>query len=350
MNKIIKDIKKNKVQVFLVMLVVFLITQGIFLPKSFQVTEDEFFLIENGENVFGISKRLEENRLIGNSLLFNFYIFISGNYINLQAGEYIINQNMSIFQIAQKIIKGETVKNIITIPEGWNLRDIAWFFENKGLFQAEELLEITGFPAIDYSVINDLPDLIDFQGYDFLQNKPQNVSLEGYIFPDTYELEGAFSIENFLEKALINFDKKINGELIQEIEKQNKSIFEIITMASLIEREAREEEDKKIVSGILWKRLENGVPLQVDATILYFTGETSDIFKEDLRADSPYNTYQNRGLPLGPICSPGMESILASVNPQNSDYWYYLSTPQGEIIFSKTLNEHNIAKAKYLNQ
>jgi len=96
--------------------------------------------------------------------------------------------------------------------------------------------------------------------------------------------------------------------------------------------------------------LQVGMPLQVDATILYFTGEKTTISKEDISNNSPYNTYQNRGLPLGPICNPGMESILASVNPQSSDYWYYLSTSQGEIIFSKTLNEHNIAKAKYLNQ
>ena len=91
------------------------------------------------------------------------------------------------------------------------------------------------------------------------------------------------------------------------------------------------------------------MPLQVDATILYFTGKKTEISKDDLGTNSPYNTYQNRGLPFGPICNPGLESIMASINPQNSNYWYYLSTPQGEIIFSKTLQEQNIAKAKYLN-
>ena len=342
--------KTIKIKISLIVLVVFLTIQGIFLPKSFQEKEDDIFLIEKGENVFSISKRLEEKKLIGSSFFFNLYIAVSGSYTNLQAGQYSINQNMSIFQIAQKIIKGRVVKNIITIPEGWNLRDIAWFFENNELFQAEELLEITGFPAIDYSIINDLPDLIDFQEYNFLQDKPQNISLEGYIFPDTYELEKNFNLDNFVKKALDNFDKKIDNDLKQKIEEQNKSIFEIITMASLIEREAREIDDKEIISGILWKRLRNSMPLQVDATILYFTGRANDIFKEDLKINSPYNTYQNRGLPLGPICNPGIESILASINPQNSDYWYYLSTSQGEIIFSKTLNEHNIAKVKYLSQ
>jgi len=346
MNKIINN---NKVKIFFGILITSFIVQGLFLPKNSQETTDKIFFIQKRESAFNISERLEKNELVESSFLFNLYIFVSGNYTNLQAGQYFLNQNMNVIQIAQKIIKGETAKDIITIPEGWNLRDIAWFFENKGFFQAEEVLEITGFPAIDYSTINDLPDLKDYKGYDFLQNKPQNISLEGYLFPDTYELEKNFSVEDFIKKTLDNFSRKIDQNLNQEIEKQNKTIFEIITMASLIEREAREVEDKEIVSGILWKRLENNIPLQVDATILYFTGKTTTILKDDLNANSPYNTYQNRGLPLGPICNPGMESILASVNPQSSDYWYYLSTPQGEIIFSKTLNEHNIAKAKYLN-
>ena len=347
MNKILKS---NKIKIVLIVLVSFFLIQKTFLPKNPQGVEGVSFLIEKGDNLFSISDRLKENELIENTFLFNSYIVVSGNHANLQAGQYFFNQNMSIFQIAQSIIRGETIKEIITIPEGWNLRDIAWFFENKGLFQAEEILEVTGFPAIDYSVTNDLLDLVIFQDYDFIQDKLSSVSLEGYLFPDTYELEGGFSVEDFIKKSLDNFDKKIDDNLRQEIQTQDKSIFGIITMASLIEREAREMSDKEIVSGILWKRLEIGMPLQVDATILYFTGKANLISREDLDTYSPYNTYLNRGLPLGPICNPGMESILASVNPQSSDYWYYLSTPQGEIIFSETLNEHNIAKAKYLNQ
>jgi len=346
-----KIINNNKVKIFLVVLIIFFTIQGLFLPKNFQEIEHNIFFIEKGQSVFEISQELKEAKLIRSSFLFNFYVFTTGNRANLKAGQYSFSQSMSTFEIIQKIIKGKTIREVITIPEGWNLRDIAWFFENKGLFQAEEILEITGFPATDYSSVNSSPNLVDFQKYDFLQDKPQNISLEGYIFPDTYELEKNFSVKDFIKKTLDNFDKKMNNDLREEIEKQNRTIFEIITMASLIEREARETEDKEIVSGILWKRLESGMPLQVDATILYFTGKTTThILKEDLETSSFYNTYKNRGLPLGPICNPGMESILASINPQSSDYWYYLSTPQGEIIFSKTLEEHNIAKAKYLNQ
>ena len=108
-------------------------------------------------------------------------------------------------------------------------------------------------------------------------------------------------------------------------------------------------EDKKIVSGILWKRIKAGMPLQVDATISYNTGKnTTKVFRSELQIDSPYNTYKYLGLPKGPICNPGIESITAAIYPEKSGFWYYLSTPEGETIFSATLEQHNIAKAKHL--
>ena len=148
-----------------------------------------------------------------------------------------------------------------------------------------------------------------------------------------------------------NFDKKLTTDLREEIQKQGKTIFEIVTMASLIEKEVREKEDKEIVSGILWKRLKNNIPLQVDATISYITGkQTTKISREETQIDSPYNTYKYLGLPIGPICNPGIDSIKAAIYPKNSQHWYYLSTSEGKTIFSETLEEHNLAKAKYLSR
>ena len=160
---------------------------------------------------------------------------------------------------------------------------------------------------------------------------------------------------------LDNFDKKLTQDLRKEISRQSKTIFEIVTMASMLEKEVKDFEAKKLVSGILWKRLENGISLQVDATITYLAGKKTThpegvasrpygarISIEDLQIDSPYNTYKYKGLPLGPISNPGLESILAAIYPKESDFWYYLSTPDGKTIFSKTLQEHNLAKAKYL--
>ena len=184
---------------------------------------------------------------------------------------------------------------------------------------------------------------------------PKNLSLEGYLFPDTYYFrkeeggDGKEGIKNFVKLMLTNFDKKLTPALRTEIERQKKSIFEIVTTSSLIEKEVRTFDDKKIVSGILRKRLKTGIPLQIDATIVFITGKkTTEISIEETKIDSPYNTYKYKGLPLGPIANPGIESIIAALYPESSEYWYYLSAPDGKTIFSRTLEEHNIAKFKYL--
>ncbi len=344
--------KKTKVIIyfsFVFLGLAFHIWREINLPNTASL-EDNLFVVESGWSLFDTSEALEKNGLIKNKELFNICVLFGGNQKGLQAGAYNLNLSMSITDIAQKIIAGETIKEKITIPEGWNLRDIGWHLENRGMFQAEELFELVGFPAIDYSKINDLPELKDFSSdYDFLTTKPKKISLEGYLFPDTYEIEKNSSLEVIVRKMLSNFDAKLNQGLREEIEKQKKTIFDIIVMASLLEKEVKGIEDKKIVSGILWKRLENYFPLQVDATIAYITSKkTTQISITETKTESPYNTYKYLGLPVGPICNPGIESIKASVYPESNQYWYYLSTPEGETIFSITLLEHNIAKAKYL--
>ena len=153
-----------------------------------------------------------------------------------------------------------------------------------------------------------------------------------------------------------NFDAKVTQEVRDAIAGQQKSIFEIVIMASLIEKEVSSEEDRALVSGILWKRISLGMPLQVDATIAYIKNQESRIKNqrdgkislEDTKIDSPYNTYRYRGLPRGPIANPGLSAIRAAVFPRSSPYLYYLSTPDGRTIFSRTLEEHNAAKEKYL--
>lgn len=344
-----------KKRFFLIIIFIFLLGalylfQGIYLAKDSNSQTEKLLLIKRGEGIEEISVNLEKEGLIRNKASFKTYIFLTGKVKKLQAGEYLLSPSMTVSEIIEKLVSGSTVKEKITIIEGWNLRDVGWYLENKGMFQAEELFELVGFPMIDYSKVTDLPEPKDFsQEYGFLEDKPEKAGLEGYLFPDTYYVGRGAAIEEIVKVALDNFDEKLTPELREEISKQDKTIFEIITVASLIEKEVRTVEDKKIVSGILWKRLERGIPLQVDATITYITGKkTTKISKEETQIDSLYNTYKYRGLPLGPICNPGFESILASVYYENSDYLYYLSTLEGETIFSETLEEHNIAKAKYL--
>jgi len=234
--------------------------------------------------------------------------------------------------MTEKFINGEVEKIKLVVPEGFNIKDI-----EKTLSSFER-----NSSGISYLKAK------DFKGeFSFLGSVLDNVSLEGFLFPDTYEFSYRISDKEIVQKMLANFNKKITSDLREEIGRQKKTIFQIITMASLIEKEVKTKEDKEIVSGILWKRLKNKIPLQVDATLNYLT-EKDKVSLEETKIDSPYNTYKYLGLPVGPISNSGLESIKAAVYPKNSLYWYYLSAPDGKTIFSKTLEEHNIAKYKYL--
>jgi UPF0755 protein len=292
---------------FLLFSVTFLFLWGIFLPKE-KISGPKIFSVEKGQGLFEIGENLEKEGLIKSKIFFDFYVILIGKQKNLKAGKYFLSSSMNISQIAQKIISGDIAKVKVTIPEGFTVKEI------------EERLGI----------------------------KLPGENLEGYLFPDTYYFPIDVSGKEVAKIMRENFEKKISPYK-EEIEKSGRSLHEIITMASLLEKEVKTKEEKEIVAGILWKRLKYGIPLQVDATITYITGKkTTRISKEDLQIDSPYNTYKYKGLPPGPICNPGLESILAALYPKDSDYWYYLSTPEGKTLFFKTLKEHNLAKAKYL--
>jgi UPF0755 protein len=278
----------------------------IYSPRS-QNDQTKIFSVEKGRGTLEIAKNLEKEGLIKNKFLFVVYAVLKKEHRKILAGKYELSPSMTIPQILEKLLKGETAKVKITIPEGFTIKDI------------EEKLKI------------DLPD-----------------DLEGYLFPDTYYFPIDFTADDLVRAMKENFDKK-TAPYLPEIENQGKNLKEVIILASLVEKEVKTKEDKEIVAGILWKRLESKMPLQVDATISYLTGKkTTKISLEDLQIDSPYNTYKYSGLPPAPICNPGIESILAVIYPKETDYWYYLSTPDGKTIFSKTFLEHKIAKEKYL--
>jgi UPF0755 protein len=202
------------------------------------------------------------------------------------------------------------------------------------------------------------PQRIDMdKKYPFLKQASAISGLEGYLFPDTYYMFKNARSEDITDVFLQNFDKKITQEIRDDITRSKKNLHDIIIMASLIEREVISDEDRKMVSGILWNRLRIGIPLQVDATISYVkkqyniaSAPSGRISHTDLLLQSPYNTYLHRGLPAGPIGNPGLSAIMAAIHPTPSIYLYYLSTPDGRTIFSRTLEEHNKAKHKYLTR
>jgi UPF0755 protein len=320
----------------------FLFWQEISVPKQTVCSSEQVFSIERGEGAKEIAFNLENQGLIKNILLFRVYVLTAYKSKQLKAGDYMLNPCMAIPEIVESFVSGNVLKQKITIIEGWTRIDIGEYLEEKGIIEQ----------AKNFYGLGSKLETIDFsKDFVFLQDAKTSgaIKLEGFLFPDTYHIYKVMSIEQITKMMLENFDAKLTQDLRQEIEKQDKMIYDIVTMASLIEKEVRTMEDKKIVSGILWKRMEIGMPLQVDATIAFFTGaKTTKISKTQLQIDSPYNTYKYLGLPKGPICNPGIKSIEAAIYPEKSEFWYYLSTPEGETIFSATLEQHNVAKAKYL--
>lgn len=329
-------IKKVLIILFLIFCIAllgvyFYVQQQIDSPAA-QNKEKILLEIKPGSSLLSIASQLEQKRIIKNKFVFILHLIIEGRWSHLKAGNYSLESSMTPRQIAQKLLEGEEAKVIITIPEGFSLEQI----EERLNSSLEKTFSVTSVRAEDYQ-----------DKFSFLNGVPKQKTLEGFLMPDTYYFSPDASSGQIIKRMLANFEAKA-VPLMPDKEAES---FDMIIMASLLEKEVTGLEDKKIVSDILWKRLEIGMPLQVDATIVYITGKkTTTVSKKETEIDSSYNTYKYKGLPAGPICNPGTESIEAAAWPQESEYWYYLTTKEGETIFSKTFEEHNYNKNKYLNQ
>lgn len=354
-----------------IILFAFLFYINVFVRKAPSFENRKFasilHTIEKGDNFIKVSNDLKQKDLINSSFWLDSYFLLSSRWKNIKAGTYDLPYGSTTIQIAGIISRGEVKKEKITILEGWNLMDIAKYCAEKGFFTQEEFFEAAGDPAKGtfpwwvekpeqesatsaegLAVFKKLVEDFNFLSTDNSTSSSATASstafyLEGYLFPDTYEVDYPITPEKVVRMALKNFQKKVSLDL------QKGNFREIVIMASILEKEVRSYKDKQIVAGILWKRLKEDWPLQVDSTINYALGKSGGkTHFSDLEVSSPYNTYKYKGLPLGPISNPGLESIKAAVYYQDSPYWYYLSARDGKTIFSKTFSQHVAAKAKYL--
>lgn len=331
---------KKTVTFLLTLILLILVTFGLIFV--YQITAqpnfkgEKEFVIKKGENVGQVSEHLFQEDLIKSKLAFKVYLYLRGWQSSVQAGTYILTAGNTI-ELTKTLVAGKVDNEItLTFIEGWTLKDMAdYLIKEKIISKTEDFSKAAQINKFSSS-------------YDFLNNLPTE-SLEGFLFPDTYRVYKDATPPEIIPKMLDNFEKKITPALLTEITAQSKSLYEVLIMASIIEREVPNEEDRKIVSGILWQRLAAKMPLQVDASLRYVIGgRNPSLSQEELKIDSPYNTYKYRGLPPTPICSPGESATRAAIYPKKSDYWYYLSTKEGQTIFSKTLEEHNRAVEKYL--
>lgn len=296
---------------------------------------------------------LEREGVIRSSHVMLLSLLVSGDVRNIQAGTYFFDKPRWVFSIAKSITNPLTRKILtMRIPEGSTLRGIASEYENQNLFTGEDLWAFTGIPAQDYrngEAI--LPDFTELKNqFSFLQELPPHATLEGFLLPDTYELFDDVEPAEMVYKMLQNFETRMEKEgLFEEIKKQELSLYEVVTLASLLEREAIHYYDKRIIAGIIENRIKRDMPLQLDASLMYVTGRGSLLLtKEDLDSASPYNTYEHKGLPLGPIANPGIDSIKAVLNPEKTNYLYYLSDRHYTIYYSTTFEQHKEKKQIYL--
>jgi len=307
------------------------------------------FTVASGDGVKKIGQNLLKAGLIKSELHFEIYIWQTKNSGNIQAGDYQLSAKMTIKDIVAAFASGKTIseEKQITIIPGWDLRDISQYFQAQGIGSVTGVYQLTGAPLKKYSSTQ-LPDYS--AKFSVLTDKPKIYGLEGYLFPDTYRIFKNATAQDVVEKMLENLDAKFTPAMRADVGKEGKSIYQTIILASIIEKEVRNADDMKTVSGIFWNRLKIGQALGSDATLSYILGDsTAAHTTAQTKINSPYNTYLNAGLPPGPICSPSLDAITAAIYPANTDYYYFLTNPAtGKTIFAKTLEEHNKNKAKYL--
>ena len=308
------------------------------------------FVVEPGETAAGVAAKLEEQGLVVNGEVFGRFMAYHGLDVSLEAGTYRLRPNMTMHEIAESLQHGGADAIMVTIPEGWRMEQVAWLVEEQGVMRGDDFL------AYAHTALYDYPWLV---------SRPPGASLEGFLFPDTYELPTDSVPANLIDLMLATFDARIapevegrlGGKTIFDLDLGDYrplTLFDVITLASIVEREAVLDEERPIIASVYYNRLdpafveETALRLSSDPTIQYAKGfdpETGNWWNpmlpgEGQTLDSPYNTFKVQGLPPGPISSPGLASILAVLNPADTDYLYFHAIGEGKHVFASTLEEH----------
>jgi UPF0755 protein len=289
-------------------------------PKDFP--DPAVVAIPNGTSVAQAAKILHNAHVIRSEFLFVNSVIFFRRERALMGGEYYFEKPVGVFSVADRITSGDYQINQLrtTIPEGSSVADISLILKKN----------YPQFDAVHFVTL--------------AHDK------EGYLFPDTYYFGADPDSEKIIETMTSTFSKKISQpEINATIRSSGIPLKDIIIMASILEGEARQTRTRQIVAGILWERIRLGIPLQVDATFKYINGKpTKDLTIDDLKIDSPYNTYLYKGLPPTPISNPGLDAIVAVVNPVKTDFIYFLTGTDGTMYYAKTLEEHKRNKELYL--
>lgn len=339
--------------IIIVPLLVLAVGAIFYVSKQFAAVKDasdetvKYFAVRSGDNIKDIAENLEKEGLIADKTYFSIYVSFKDRGKSIKADLYELSPSQSLKEIARVLLAGESTRdNEITIIEGWTINQIASEFAS---FKKDFAKSDRSEEELKNGFLTAVSKPTDYDYY-FLKDLPENATLEGFLFPDTYELYQDATPSDLIEKMLTNFDNKVSGELKEEIENREENLFEIITLASIVQKEVKTEEDMKGVAGVYYNRLAIGRELESDVTVNYVTGKNDPTPSyKDTAANSLYNTYQHEGLPPGPVGNPGLMAIRATTYPAQHDYYYFLTRlDTGEALFSTRGYEHEAKKEKYL--
>jgi UPF0755 protein len=308
------------------------------------------FVVEPGETAAGVALRLEEEGLVADGEVFRRFMTYHALDVSLEAGAYSLRANMTMHEIAEALQHGGTDSVTITIPEGWRMEQTGWMLEQAGVMRSDD------FVAYAHSAQYDYP---------WLGSVPQDATLEGFLFPNTYELEPETTPKEFVDLLLATFDARVAGEITGRLEGRvlfdinlgdyrPMTLYDVMILASIVEREAVLDEERSIIASVYLNRLdpahveETALRMSADPTIQYAKGYDAATESwwnpmlpgEGQTIESPYNTFKVQGLPPGPICSPGLASILAVLGPSDTDFLYFHAIGDGSHVFAATLEEH----------
>lgn len=317
-------------KIFFILLILFCLiglSSFIFIKKNLtsvnSETANKIFIIENSQSIITISQNLEEKKLIKNHYVFLAYSFLTRQNKKIQSGTYRLSSSLTTPEIIKKLTTGGIADYWLKIIDGSRIEEVALLF----------------------------PQGLPFSNQEFLTKVKTK---EGYLFPDSYLIPEYYTADQIITLIQENFDQKFTKA--KENSNTKLTDKQVLVLASLLEREGKSLESKKMIAGILMNRFNINMALQLDATVQYvrdsqtknITKYWQPVSKSDFSIDSPYNTYKNPGLPPKPICSPGYNSLYAAFHPTESDYLYYITGNDGKMYYAKTLEEHNSNIAKHL--
>jgi UPF0755 protein len=293
------------------------------------------FVVQPGESVYAVAYNLQNLGLVNDAELFRRVVQYWGADGDIQAGAYTLRPNMTMEEIMGQLQHGRLPAVTVTVPEGWRLEEIAALLQEKSLADANAFIAAARAPRADFAFLNDRPE-----------GSPAGV--EGFLFPDTYQMPRDVPAERLIEIMLQNWDRQVPQSLRDEAAEKGMSLYEVATLAAIVEREAVVAEERPLIAGVYLNRLEIAMNLQSDPTVQYSKGFDATTGKwwnpmlqeEATTVVSPYNTFLNPGLPPSPICNPGLASIQAVIEPEETNYLFFYAKGDGSHAFALTYDEH----------